>query len=155
MKLALRPNVCIMLFNSKYELFLGERLNHPGVWQFPQGGAEEGLTLEENVIRELHEETGAAKDLFEIVRKLNSTYEYEFKEPPAYAKGRWRGQTQTFWLVKYLGADEEFRLDRFEPEFMNFCWSAPDEVRSKVEALRLPGYQAPLKEYEEYLRSLS
>lgn len=151
--LPLRPNVCILLYNSAYDLFIGERRDTPGIWQFPQGGVEAEFSLEENVLRELEEETGAARNLFSVTMKLAATHQYEFQQVPEYAKGKWRGQSQTFWLVRFLGEDSDFRLDRFEPEFTNFCWCSPEAVRARVESRRLPGYLAPLAEFEAWRRS--
>src|SRR5262245_38788123 len=103
MSLPFRPNVCMLLLNKDNLIFLGERHGNPGVWQFPQGGVEEGLSLEENVIKELHEEVGADKELFKIIKKLNAKHEYDFRTVPEYAKGVWRGQSQTFWAVRFEG----------------------------------------------------
>ena len=137
----------MLLYNSDKKLFLGERNKHPGVWQFPQGGEEKGLSPEENVIKELHEETGADKKLFLITKKLSSKYEYDFLETPDYAKGIWRGQSQTFWMVQFIGNDTDFDLNRFEPEFMNFRWCDVEEVKQLAEPRRLKSYIKPLNEF--------
>jgi putative (di)nucleoside polyphosphate hydrolase len=143
-KLPLRPNVCMLLQNKKNQLFLGERLGEPGVWQFPQGGVEDGLSIEENVIKELHEETGAGKSLFKIISKLDAVHEYDFENIPKYAKGKWRGQAQTFWLVEFKGKDSDFKLDKFNAEFSNFRWCSPEEVENIAEPKRLMGYRKAL-----------
>lgn len=119
------------------------------MWQFPQGGVEAGLSLEENVIKELTEELGADKKLFRIVQKLKSTHKYDFQKPPAYAIGKWRGQAQTFWLVEFAGKDSDINLSRYQPEFESFRWCTPDEVRKLAEPKRLPGYLKPLEEFEK------
>ncbi len=150
-QLPLRPNVCMLLFNREYRLFLGERHGEPGVWQFPQGGAEPEYSLEENVYRELEEELGIPRKSLKIERKLQATHEYEFKTPPSYAKGKWRGQTQTFWLVRFLGQDSELNLDTAEPEFMAWKWCEIEEVRTLAEPKRLLGYERPLQEFRNFL----
>ncbi|MDC0358239.1 NUDIX domain-containing protein, partial [Oligoflexia bacterium] len=132
----------------------GERAGAPGVWQFPQGGAEEGFTLQENVLKELYEELGVVKEKLSIVKQLNATHEYEWDNPPDYAVNRWRGQTQTFWLVQFLGSDDDFVLDRFQIELMNWKWCSVDEVQAMAQPKRLPGYLEPLQEFEEYCSSL-
>ena len=83
----------MIVVNTRGKIFLGERAGEPGIWQLPQGGAEPDLSLEENVIRELHEELGAPKKYFKIRRKLRARHRYEWQTPPKYAKGRWRGQS--------------------------------------------------------------
>jgi len=149
-QLPLRPNVCMLVFNREKKLFLGERHGEPGVWQFPQGGVEPELSPEENVIKELNEELGAGPDKFKVVKKLACTHEYEWKEPPEYARRRWRGQSQTFWLVEFVGQDSDIDLKRFEPELMSWRWCTPAEVRCLAEPKRLPGYLKALKEFEEF-----
>jgi len=149
--LPLRPNVCMLVINSKNLLFLGERAGCPEVWQLPQGGAEAGISLEKSVIRELHEELGAPKRSFEIIKKLRSTHSYEWKKPRTYSEGRFRGQQQTFWLVKFTGQDSEIDLQRYSPEFMRWQWCNVHQVRELAEPARLAGYMQPLREYEDYL----
>ncbi len=152
MTLPYRPNVCILIFNKELKLFLGERKGYPGVYQFPQGGVEEGA-LEENVIREIEEETGIPSSMVSIVKKLSATHTYDFTEIPPYAKGKWRGQTQTFWLVSFTGDDSHVNVSGDEPEFSSFKWCTPKEVRLAAEPKRRPGYEAPLREVEEYFKS--
>ncbi|NMC62339.1 MAG: NUDIX domain-containing protein [SAR324 cluster bacterium] len=152
-KLPLRPNVCMIVFNNQGKLFLGERAGTPGVWQFPQGGIENGASLEENVLRELHEELGAESSLFLIVKRLQAEHSYEFEETPAYAVGKWRGQAQQYWLVQFKGCDSDINLGRFERELMSFKWCSIEELRSLAEGKRLIGYEKALPEVEEYLNS--
>ena len=150
MILPLRPNVCMLLVNNEGKLFVAQRYKQKDVWQFPQGGVEDGLSLEDNVYKELHEELGVEITRFNIIRKLKHSHEYEFKTPPDYAKDKWRGQAQTFWLVQFLGQNSEIKLDRFEPEFEDFKWLTVDELRKIIDPIRLPGYEGALKEFLEY-----
>jgi putative (di)nucleoside polyphosphate hydrolase len=153
MLLPYRPNVCLLIMNNKSLLFLGERADRSQIWQLPQGGVESDASIEENVIREAHEELGVGIELLEIVKKLEATHVYDFAKTPDYAIGKWRGQSQTFWLLRFLGKDTDINLARYHPEFANFCWCNADEVRKKAEAKRLPGYEPALKEYEQFLKS--
>ena len=150
-ELPYRPNVCMFVVNSERKIFLGERLGEPGVWQLPQGGAEPHLTLEENVYKELEEELGAPRDLFLIVQKFQATHTYDFRNPPQYAKGVWRGQAQTFWLVSFKGKDVDINLKKHVQEFESFQWVEPGEFLKVAEPVRIPGYTKP---FEEVLVSL-
>lgn len=150
--LTYRQNVCMLLFNAELKLLLGERQGEAGIWQFPQGGVEDGITLEENVLRELNEELGIAPAHLAVIKKLDSTHTYDWDVPPAYAKDKWRGQTQTFWLVEFRGKDSEIRLDLHQQEFNSWRWCTAAEVRTLAEPKRLPGYEAPLREFEEWVR---
>jgi putative (di)nucleoside polyphosphate hydrolase len=146
-----RPNVCMLVLNRDDLLFLGERRGESGVWQFPQGGAEPEHTDEENVLKELYEELGAEKRCFQIMKRLESTHRYEFSKPRKYRGKMWDGQDQSFWLVRFKGKDSDIKLDRFEPEMMDFRWCTIEEVRKLAEPKRLKGYDAPLEEVREIL----
>lgn len=148
-----RKNVCILIFKDKDHLFLGERAGEPGVWQFPQGGVEANSTLEENVLREAQEELGASIDLFKIEAKLAHTHRYDFNVPPEYARGKYRGQDQTFWLVKFIGQDSDIDLEKSEKEFQNWTWASVEEVKVKAEPKRLPAYLVVLDEIDLYFKN--
>ena len=153
-KLPLRPNVCMIILNSENHLLLGERYGEEGIWQFPQGGVEDGGSLEENVYREIEEELGIGRSSVEIIMKLSATHEYDFATPPPYAIGKWRGQSQTFWLVRFSGHDSEINVMGESPEFSSIRWCTPDEVRRLAEPKRKPGYEAPLRELEASLKKI-
>lgn len=152
-KLPLRPNVCMLVYNSKGQLFLGERKSTRGHWQFPQGGAEPEFSLRENVKREIQEELGLEQSSVGKLLKLRSTHEYDWHKPPPYAKGRWRGQAQTFWLVEFVGRNSDITLDAHdEPEFSAWRWCAPRTVRRLAAPHRLAGYEGALQEFEAFWR---
>lgn len=141
----------MLVINQEGKIFLGERAGNPGIWQFPQGGVEENKSLEESVLRELHEELGVEESSLHIIRKLDAVNEYDWTDPPAYGKGKWRGQSQTYWLVEFTGDDREINLSRFEDEFMSWRWCTLQEVRMLAEPKRLPAYERALAEIEGYL----
>jgi len=150
--LPLRPNVCLLIMNREQQLFLGERAGCPGIWQLPQGGAKKKHSLAENALREAHEELGIDRDALRVLGQFAATHEYEFEVPPAYAVGRWRGQSQNFWLLEFLGSDSDIQLDRFQAEFMNWRWCSAQKIRETAEPKRVPGYRAVLEEFEEFVR---
>jgi len=141
-----RPNICILLRNHRGELLLGERLNCAGAWQFPQGGVEIEAPIEDSVYREIEEELGIMRKDLRIVAKLQATNTYDFIEPPLYAVNRWRGQTQTFWLVDFLGSDSDITVTTPHPEFRAWQWCPIESILEKVEPIRRAGYVAPLEE---------
>lgn len=148
-KLPLRPNVCMLVYNARGQLFLGERLRNKGHWQFPQGGAEPAYSLRQNVLRELKEELGIPRRTIGSIRKLKATHKYDWEKVPSYAKGKWRGQSQTFWMVEYRGKRSEIDLDAHkEPEFRRWRWASVSMVRKLAQPRRLVGYEAALKEFQ-------
>ena len=146
-----RPNVCILLLNQEGKLFVGERLHEPEHWQFPQGGVDEGSSLEETVLREVHEELGIPATSLRIIRQLQATHSYEWSSIRTYEGQEYRGQSQTFWLVEFLGEDEQIDLQAYEPEFQRWQWVNPEEVLAIADPIRRPGYEEPVREIIEYL----
>jgi putative (di)nucleoside polyphosphate hydrolase len=149
-KLPLRPNVCILLVNKQGLLFLGERFSEQGNWQFPQGGVEPDGSIEDNVLREIGEELGIKKDKLRIEKQLNATNQYDWDNPPDYAQGKWRGQVQSFWVVTFLGNDNEIDLATPHPEFSAFRWCTVEQIKQLAEPKRVPGYQKALDEFQKW-----
>ncbi len=148
----LRPNVCLILLNSKGKLLLAERAGEPGVWQFPQGGVEPGGSEEESVLRELQEELGVPKRSLTILRRLSARHSYEFQKPKKYGNRLWRGQEQSFWLVLFTGDDSQIDLEQDEQELMDYSWCSVQEVLERAQPKRLVGYRKVLPEVEVFLR---
>jgi putative (di)nucleoside polyphosphate hydrolase len=144
----------MLVYNSKGRLLLGERYGEPGHWQFPQGGAESRYSLRENVIREVREELGLHKRHIGRITKLASKHEYEWRTPPRYAHKKWRGQKQTFWLVEFVGADNDIDLKSHkEQEFGAWEWCSATEVARRVPSFRRAGYRGPLREFLDFKRA--
>ena len=153
-KKPLRPNVCMLVYNARGQLWIGERFDKKGHWQFPQGGVERGASLKENVFRELREELGLSRAALGKVKKLKSRHSYVWKSIPDYARGRWWGQSQTFWLVQFLGDDTDIDLaaDR-QQEFRRGRWASVTTIRKLAARERRRGYAAPLREFLELKRN--
>ena len=150
--LPFHPNVCLIILNRHRRIFLGERLNNPGEWQLPQGGIDAGSTPSESALREASEELGAPEHLFTIVRQLKATHQYDFPEPvPPYARGVWRGQRQTFWLLNFAGEEGDIDLAAHEAEFRAYQWCSLEQIPLIAAPHRLGGYQGALTEVREFL----
>ena len=144
----LRPNVCMLVYNQKRQLFMGERHGKPNHWQFPQGGVEQGASLRQTVVRELKEELGIPRRAIGVITRLQATHEYIWKKVPAYAKGKWDGQSQTFWLVEFIGGDDDICLDASDdPEFDSWQWCSVATVRRIAARERRAGYEGALQEF--------
>lgn len=147
-----RPNVCMFVLNAENKVFVGERSDHPGAWQLPQGGVETGMSLEENVLKELTEELGAPKETFTILKKLSATHTYDFFNTPPYAINVWRGQAQTYWLVKFTGDESQINLSLYEVEFQSYAWVALQDLERTVEPHRFAGYRKALPEAMSFIQ---
>ncbi len=130
-----RPSVGAVLRRPDGLLLMAERIDHDGIWQFPQGGIDPGESPEQALWRELGEELGFASPeaLCTIVGSAPPTrYEY----PPTTRSSlteRYRGQEQVMFLVDYSGTDADFRLDAHtEPEFKSIRWCTLATARELV-----------------------
>ncbi len=122
-KLPLRIGVGAIVLNKKNQVFVGKRKDNPvDKWQMPQGGVNEGEDLTSAMKRELNEETGIQN--IKILNEIDGWFEYEL---PNYLlgkiwKGKFRGQKQKWFIVKFLGNDEEINLEKDKPEFIEWKW---------------------------------
>lgn len=128
---AYRPCVGIMLFNRRGEVFVAQRIDSPGpAWQMPQGGIDAGEEPRDAALRELGEEIGTANA--EIVAELDEWIDYDLPDHliGKLWKGKYRGQTQKWFAMRFLGDDSEIDLDTEEPEFSSWRWVPLDELES-------------------------
>jgi putative (di)nucleoside polyphosphate hydrolase len=115
-----RPNVAAIIMSSNYpekiEYFVAERTDLTGIWQFPQGGIDEGESAQEALYREMLEEIGT--DKIEIVSEYPEWLSYDFPEHIAQKMRPFDGQKQRYYLVK-LHKDAVINLDTEHPEFID------------------------------------
>ena len=122
-KLPLRIGVGAIVLNKKNQVFVGKRKDNPvDKWQMPQGGVNDGEDLTSAMKRELNEETGIEN--IKILNEIDGWFEYEL---PNYLlgkiwRGKFRGQKQKWFIVKFLGNDEEINLEKDKPEFIEWKW---------------------------------
>eukprot|EP00899_Mesostigma_viride_P001848 jgi/Mesvir1/11664/Mv00061-RA.1 len=137
---AYRLNVGICLVKDN-KVFLAKRRKQPqNGWQMPQGGIDEGEDVKEAALRELFEETGVKPKHVEILAELPQWLSYDFPpEVRANLTGKWRdykGQTQRWYLMRFLGKDSEIDIHGHDAEFSEWKWAsmqtAVDEVFEEV-----------------------
>ena len=122
-KLPMRQGIGVIILNEKNKVFVGKRKDNPiDKWQMPQGGIDENETPEIAMMRELAEETSIKT--IEILKEINGWLEYEL--PPNLLgkiwKGRFRGQKQKWFIVRFLGDENEINLKTKYPEFIEWKW---------------------------------
>ena len=120
-----RPNVCIILTNSRRQVFWGKRIREHS-WQFPQGGIKHGESPEQAMYRELHEEVGLLPEHIEIIGRTRNWLRYTV--PDNWIRREWRGsykgQKQIWFLLKLVGRDCDISLRATEhPEFDAWRWN--------------------------------
>jgi putative (di)nucleoside polyphosphate hydrolase len=124
-----RPGVGIMLLNPECRIFVGRRIDMPfSAWQMPQGGIDPGETPRQAAMRELKEEIGT--DKAEIVGESRFWRKYEL--PPEIAGkmwgGRYRGQRQKWFVMRFTGSDADIGLATDHPEFDAWQWVMPERL---------------------------
>ncbi|MCX7566620.1 RNA pyrophosphohydrolase [Sulfitobacter sp. F26169L] len=134
-KLPYRPCVGLMLANAAGEVFVGQRLDRDyEAWQMPQGGVDPGEDATEAALRELEEETGITRDLVRIEAETEGwlPYELPYDLVPKIWNGRFRGQEQKWFLLRFNGTDDQVNIQTAEPEFAAWKWLAPNEMLAGI-----------------------
>ncbi len=120
-----RPNVGIILVNSRNAVFWGKRIREHS-WQFPQGGIKRGESPEQAMLRELHEEVGLFPRHVRIVGRTRDWLRYDVPEHWVRRewRGHYRGQKQIWFLVQLVGRDSDIDLRASShPEFDAWRWN--------------------------------
>jgi putative (di)nucleoside polyphosphate hydrolase len=125
----------------------------PGLsaWQMPQGGIDPGESPAEAAMRELEEETGT--DKAEIVAESRDWHCYDI--PPEVARSRWggkyRGQRQKWFVMRFLGQDTDINIDTRDAEFSDWKWTLPAELPDLIVGFKRVIYIALIEEFREHL----
>jgi putative (di)nucleoside polyphosphate hydrolase len=148
-----RPNVGIVLLNSRNQVFWGKRLRTHS-WQFPQGGIKYGESPEQAMFRELHEEIGLLPDHVKILARTRDWLRYEVPEHYIRkdARGHYRGQKQIWFLLKLMGRDSDMNLRATDhPEFDAWRWNEYWVPLDVVIEFKRGVYQMALTELARFL----
>ncbi len=149
-----RPCVGIMLINDDNRVFTARRLDNPAdYWQMPQGGIDAGEDTRTAALRELKEETGIPAGKVDIVGESTGWLSYDL--PPELIgniwKGRYCGQTQKWFAMRFLGADSDIDIDGEHREFSEWRWAAPESLPAKIVPFKVDLYTAVLTEFSGVL----
>lgn len=130
-----RRCVGVVLANPKGLVFAGQRIDNPGpAWQMPQGGIDPGEEPQDAALRELWEETGVTRDKVSLEGKTEDWVPYDLPHDlvPKLWKGRYRGQEQLWYLLRFHGSDADIRIDTDHPEFSRWQWMAPNDLIQRI-----------------------
>ncbi|MGQ7848203.1 RNA pyrophosphohydrolase [Granulosicoccus sp. 3-233] len=153
-RLPYRPCVGLMMLNSRGLVFVGQRIDTPQpAWQMPQGGIDEGETPREAALRELGEETGLPAESVEILAESADWLPYELpvERVPHIWGGRYRGQQQKWFLLRFIGEDQQISIDTDVPEFNQWRWLPSQELVQHAVAFKRDVYAAVVREFSAYL----
>lgn len=124
-----RPCVGLMIINQDYQVFVGQRLDQQvEAWQMPQGGIDPGEDAETAALREMAEEIGT--DKAEIIAMAGGDFLYDLPDHLVGKvwKGKYRGQSQKWFLLRFTGNDSDINIETEHPEFGEWRWSPLNEL---------------------------
>lgn len=147
-----RPGVGILLVSRAGRVFVGRRIDvtDAAAWQMPQGGIDPGETPRAAALRELREEIGT--DRAEILAESRQWRRYDIPAAIAGALwgGRYRGQRQKWFAMRFLGHDADIDLATHHPEFDAWQWVAPDELPRLIVPFKRPLYLDVIAEFRAH-----
>ena len=140
--LPLRSGVGIVVLNKENKVFVAKRIDNPkNFWQMPQGGVDEGEDFLKAAYRELEEETSIKN--VELIKELDGTITYELPDRllGLIWKGKYRGQKQKWFLMRFVGSDSEINIETKHPEFLDWKWVELDKITDLVVDFKLHVYK--------------
>lgn len=144
-----RPNVAAIVLSSHYpnicEFFMGERSDIQGIWQFPQGGIDEGEDPLEALYRELEEEIGTNN--IEVIAQYPHWLSYDFPKE-IQKKYQFCGQTQRYFLIK-LNPSAKINIHTATPEFIRYDFVSYDEVFRRIQGFKKDVYTEVLSYFKQ------
>ena len=150
-ELPLRTGVGIVLLNNDNKVFVARRIdNAKKFWQMPQGGVDEGEDFLKAAFRELEEETSIKKA--ELIKELDGSTTYELPDHllGIIWKGKYRGQKQKWFLMRFTGEENEINIKTKNPEFLDWKWININEMTKVVVNFKLDVY----KKLQEKIRKI-
>lgn len=153
-RLPYRPCVGVALVNARGQLFAGQRGDASApAWQMPQGGIDAGEDPRSAALRELEEETGIPPALVEGIAETRDWLRYDL--PPALVPklwgGRYRGQQQRWFLLRFLGRDDQINLATAHPEFTAWRWMGATALLDAIVPFKRPVYAQVLRTFRPWL----
>ena len=151
-ELPLRTGVGIVVLNSENKVFVGKRKDNPfDKWQMPQGGVDVNEPLLTAMKRELLEETSIKN--IEILKELDRWLEYDLPKNliGKIWKGKYRGQKQKWFVVRFLGNDNEININTKHPEFIDWQWVNIDKLPDLIVLFKKHVYEEITIELKEFI----
>ena len=149
--LPLRDGVGVVVLNKQNKVFIAKRIDNPkNYWQMPQGGIAEGEDFYQAALRELEEETS-----IKSVKLMKEIEKFTTYHLPDYLlgiiwKGRYKGQKQKWFIVKFNGDEKEININTKTPEFLEWKWINIDNLTDEVVKFKLHVY----KEIKEEIKKV-
>ncbi len=154
--LPLRSGVGIVMLNKMNKVFVAKRIDNPkNFWQMPQGGVNIGEDFLTAAYRELEEETSIKN--VELIKELDGYFTYHLPDRllGIIWKGKYKGQKQKWFLMRYLGKDDDINIRTKKPEFLDWKWVDLKKITELVVEFKLHVYQEVQKKVKKILADRS
>lgn len=154
-RLPYRRGVGMMIVNEEGKVFLGKRVESKyEAWQMPQGGIDNAETPSKAVQREMMEEIGCNKG--EIIAETKKWYSYDIPEflVSKLWGGKYKGQKQKWFLIKFTGNDSDIDIQTDNPEFRAWCWADTSDLPQLIVPFKKLLYDAVLEEFTPLIADL-
>ena len=151
-KLPLRNGVGVIILNSKNKVFVARRIDNPkNYWQMPQGGVENGEDYYKAALRELKEETNIKS--ISLVKEIDGFISYNLPNNllGIIWKGRYKGQKQKWFIMKFIGKDSEININTKKPEFLDWRWADLETITDTVVDFKLKVYEQLILEVKKVI----
>ena len=151
-KLPLRSGVGIILLNKENKIFVAKRIDNPkNYWQMPQGGVENGEDYYKAALRELKEETNIKS--ISLVKEIDGFISYNLPNNllGIIWKGRYKGQKQKWFIMKFTGKDSEININTKKPEFLDWRWADLETITDTVVDFKLKVYKKLVLEVKKVI----
>ena len=151
-KLPLRSGVGIVVLNNKNQVFVARRIDNPkNFWQMPQGGVDKGEKYYEAAKRELEEETSIKS--IKLIKEIDGyiTYHLPSNLLGIIWRGKFKGQKQKWFVVRFLGHDEEINIKTKKPEFLEWKWVELEQITDLVVKFKIDVYLKVKEEVKKIL----
>ena len=151
-ELPLRLGVGIILLNNKNKVFVGKRIDNPkNYWQMPQGGSNKGENFYKAALRELKEETSIVS--VKLIKEINKKFTYILPDHliGIIWKGKFKGQKQKWYVVRFTGKESEINIKTKHPEFLDWKWVDLDELPKIAVSFKTKVYKKVESEVKKIL----
>tara|TARA_Y100001970_G_scaffold90591_1_gene114289 strand:+ start:454 stop:930 length:477 start_codon:yes stop_codon:yes gene_type:complete len=150
--LPLRSGVGVVLLNKQNKVFVAKRIDNPkNFWQMPQGGVDKGEDYLKAAFRELEEETSIKN--VELIKELDGTLSYDLPDRllGIIWRGKYKGQKQKWFVMRFVGNDSEININTSNPEFLDWKWIDLDLITDVVVDFKYHVYKALKKKVKELI----